>query len=137
MGLFIPGIPRPQGSKRHVGNGRLIEASKYLPEWRNTVREALIRDWEDETFPFKYQAVSVRLLFRLPKPKVTANDMPVTRPDIDKLARAVLDAMTGPIIADDSQVVRLLVTKCYDLNPGVVVDVSQSGNFWPDTHDNA
>ena len=137
MGLFIPGIQRPQGSKRHVGNGRLIEASKYLPEWRNTVREALIRDWEDETFPFKYQAVSVRLLFRLPKPKVTPNDMPVTRPDIDKLARAVLDAMTGPIIADDSQVVRLLVTKCYDLNPGVVVDVSQSGNFWPDTHDNA
>jgi Holliday junction resolvase RusA-like endonuclease len=63
--------------------------------------------------------------------------MPVSRPDIDKLARAVLDAMTGPIIYDDAQVVRLLVTKCYDLNPGVVIDVSQSGNFWADTHDNA
>ena len=29
------GIPVPQGSKRHVGNGIMIEQSAGLPAWRN------------------------------------------------------------------------------------------------------
>ena len=29
------GIPAPQGSKRHVGNGIMIEQSASLPAWRN------------------------------------------------------------------------------------------------------
>jgi len=27
--LFVPGAPAPQGSKRHVGNGVMVEASKH------------------------------------------------------------------------------------------------------------
>lgn len=30
----IPGRPAAQGSKRHVGGGRMIEQSKYLKPWR-------------------------------------------------------------------------------------------------------
>ena len=29
--------PAPQGSKRHVGGGRLIEASKRVKPWRQAV----------------------------------------------------------------------------------------------------
>ena len=31
------GIPAPQGSKRHVGRGIMIEANKALPAWREQV----------------------------------------------------------------------------------------------------
>lgn len=61
--------------------------------------------------PFK-GAVRVHLRFVLPRPKATPKTLP-TPPavkrngDIDKLARAVLDALTGPVLVDDSLVVEL------------------------------
>lgn len=34
---FVPGIPRPQGSKTRNGNGSMREASKYVKAWRTDV----------------------------------------------------------------------------------------------------
>ena len=36
--FFAEGTSRPQGSKRALGNGRMIEASRHLKPWRQTVR---------------------------------------------------------------------------------------------------
>ena len=47
------------------------------------------------------------------------------RPDVDKLARAVLDALTGLVIADDSTVVELRAGKSYGRRPGVAVLVEE------------
>jgi hypothetical protein len=33
----VYGVPRPQGSKRHVGNGRMVESSPRVAEWRTLV----------------------------------------------------------------------------------------------------
>ena len=43
--IFIPviGIPAPQGSKRHVGHGIMIENSKRVKPWRQDVKEAKTR----------------------------------------------------------------------------------------------
>jgi hypothetical protein len=64
------------------------------------------------------------------------------RPDLDKLVRAVLDALTGPVLADDGQVVLLSAGKFYPGDsfhmagmtrrgaqpwPGVAVDAWQIG----------
>jgi crossover junction endodeoxyribonuclease RusA len=38
MHIRINGIPAPQGSKRHVGNGVMIESSKAVGPWREAVR---------------------------------------------------------------------------------------------------
>lgn len=129
--IFVDGIPRPQGSKRHVGGGRMIEASKYVDEWRKHVSVQVAMEWNDDRFLDKHTAVKVHLNFRMPRPKTVDALHHVVRPDIDKLARAVLDAITGLVIYDDSQVVQLLVTKCYDQRPGVVIRVSQSYNECP------
>ena len=45
------------------------------------------------------------------------------KPDIDKLIRAVLDALTGIFYADDAQVDELYVTKMYGDPPRVEVEV--------------
>ena len=57
--------------------------------------------------------VSVDVVFRLQPPRGAPRDLPHVRPDVDKLARAALDGLTGAAFADDSQVVRLTATKEY------------------------
>jgi crossover junction endodeoxyribonuclease RusA len=71
----------------------------------------------------------VELAFMLVKPASAPKKKqtwPVHRPDLDKLVRAVLDALTGSIIIDDSQVVSLVATKEWETNgPGVMVMVQE------------
>jgi crossover junction endodeoxyribonuclease RusA len=59
--------------------------------------------------------VHVVLDFALQRPKSLPKraSQHLKKPDIDKLARAVLDALTGILYHDDSEVVRLDVTKRY------------------------
>jgi crossover junction endodeoxyribonuclease RusA len=62
-----------------------------------------------------YGGVRVMLDFALQRPKSLPKrtSQHLKKPDIDKLARAVLDALTGILYRDDSEVVRLDVTKRY------------------------
>jgi Endodeoxyribonuclease RusA len=50
--------------------------------------------------------------------KDSAPAKPAKRPDVDKWARQVLDAMTGVIYADDGQVVSLLAVKDFAVGDG-------------------
>lgn len=45
--------------------------------------------------------------------KASAPERPASRPDVDKLARAVLDALKGTAYADDGQVVELHARKLF------------------------
>jgi len=121
------GVPAPQGSKRHMGNGILKESCERLAPWRSEVahacHDALPPDW-DPTGPY---AVSIVCLFRRPaghfgtgknaeKLKPSSPLHPITRKtgDSDKLARGILDGVTeGGGLADDSQCVTLSVSKRY------------------------
>jgi Holliday junction resolvase RusA-like endonuclease len=47
------------------------------------------------------------------------------KPDLDKLLRALKDALKGVIYRDDSQVVRVVTSKDYSPAPGVIVTVRQ------------
>jgi len=51
--------------------------------------------------------------FYLPRPKTGKAKHHMTRPDADKLARCVLDALSGVLYHDDGQVVQLHVRKQY------------------------
>jgi Holliday junction resolvase RusA-like endonuclease len=58
------------------------------------------------------------------------NPRHITRPDADKLVRAVADALTGVLWRDDSQIDRMMVGKFYvrsDEAPGVEIRVTQVG----------
>ncbi|MCV7424379.1 RusA family crossover junction endodeoxyribonuclease [Mycobacterium yunnanensis] len=106
--FFVPGAPAPQGSKRHVGRGILVESSKAVGPWRERVALAAHNAMAGR--PLIDGAVTVELNFVLPRPKSTPKTKTpaaVKRPDLDKLERAILDAITGVIITDDSQVVSL------------------------------
>ena len=116
----VQGIePAPQGSKRHVGNGRMVESSKKVKPWRFAVSQAALEtDWELTTDPVY---VGITFLFQRPKShynskgllKPNAPMFKMTKPDIDKLVRSTLDGCTGILFKDDSQVASLMATKQY------------------------
>ncbi len=128
--ITVRGVPAPQGSKRHVGNGRMVEMSKAVGPWREAVRaETQHAVYEDRIadFPCFTGPVEVLLTFWLARPKGHyrtgrnahllrdgAPAYPAGKPDVDKLARAVLDGLTeGGAWKDDSQVVALHAVKLY------------------------
>jgi crossover junction endodeoxyribonuclease RusA len=127
--FHVPGKPAPQGSKRHVGRGIMVESSKELGPWRERV--ALCAHNAMCGRSLLDGAVRVRLDLTLPRPKSApkrSTPHAVKRPDVDKLVRAILDAITDVIIADDSQVVDLHATKrLAELGetPGVAITVEQ------------
>ena len=47
------------------------------------------------------------------------------KPDLDNVAKGVLDAMNGVVYVDDTQVVRLVVQKQYSLEPRLEVSVKE------------
>lgn len=102
--MFVPGRPRPKGSKR-IARGRLIESSRGLRQWREALALAALAARQDAggEWPIT-DAAKVGMVFYVRR--ITS------KPDIDKLARAVLDALVeAGILADDSIVVHLEVWK--------------------------
>ncbi len=121
----VHGLPIPQGSTRAwVLHGKpvITSSAKGLATWRRLVADvaqnyAPAEPWEGP--------VGIELHFGLPKPKSAPKRKrvwPDKRPDLDKLTRAVLDALTYVVFADDSQVVDIRASKDYGA-PGVVVEI--------------
>jgi crossover junction endodeoxyribonuclease RusA len=85
----------------------MIESSRAVKPWREDIRQAflgrLARCADGTT------AVVVKLVFVMPRPTATPKrrtPAAVKRPDLDKLVRAVFDAIgSAGVWADDSQVV--------------------------------
>ena len=132
----VPGIPRPKGSKRALGPGRMVESSRYVGAWQAQITAA--------AWTYRLSAVPtagpvrVTCLFTFPRPRShyrtgrhateLRDDAPAfhtARPDVDKLIRAVYDAITasGAIWRDDSQVAQSSALKVYGINPGVRITV--------------
>ena len=137
LDFFVPGDPAPQGSKRYLGDGRMAESSKRVAPWRADIRAVAEAMMEPRHEALWAAPVYVQLDFYLSRPKshygTGRNAQKIKesapkwpgRPDVDKLARAVLDALTGLVIADDSTVVELLASKAYGRRPGVAVLVEE------------
>lgn len=123
----VTGTPVPQGSTRaFVVNGRAVTTSasgQNLKHWRQSIAQAA-QDARNGEFADKGVPVAIRLTFELQRPKSTPKRItrPTTKPDLDKLIRASLDALTGVVFADDSQVVQIETVKVYaEGAPGVSV----------------
>jgi len=141
MIFYVLGItPAPQGSKRHVGGGRMVESSAKVKPWREAVRQEALK----AACPISDQPIYLHLLFRFQRPrghynakgilKPSAPKTPTTRPDLDKLCRSTLDALTGVLFKDDSQVAFIVASKEYALPnelEGASIEVREIGDDSP------
>ena len=115
----VIGTPVQQGSKRHVGNGRMIEAANGHREWRHSVAVEAARVAAELPDAPIDRPVCVALQFRFTMPKSrrkATRDAGVgwrsTTPDVDKLCRSILDScQTAGLLLDDARVSLLLASK--------------------------
>lgn len=124
--LRVAGVPAPQGSKTRGRHGSMYESSKLVGPWRERVGLAAAELVDEPT----RAPVVLSLKFTTARPsshlkrdgglRAGAPQFP-SRPDVDKLARAVLDALTGVLYVDDGQVAELHLTKGYGAEPGVEI----------------
>lgn len=134
--LRIHGQPQPQGSKSaYIRNGRPIVAegsNKTAREkhaaWRQAVATAA-RDHLDaggDAAPDGPLSVQMLLLLTKPQSRRKRDRWVQVKPDVDKLARSVLDGLEdGGLLASDSRVSELKAWECYavDVAPGALVFV--------------
>lgn len=132
--LHAGGVPIPQGSKTAYPRGGrcvVVDANaKKLKPWREYIAAEAV----DTGPPHPLEGpVGLRLGFTFPRPKshfTTRGYLTASAPtypghgcgDIDKLERAILDALTGVWFRDDTQVVEVVKFKAYGEVPGVLVD---------------
>lgn len=123
----IRGKARPRFTK---------QGHAYTPENTRDYEE-LVRQAYDRAAEGLYFGGPVRLdiLCRHRTPKASRQktaDMqmglirPQVRPDIDNVAKIIMDALNGAAYKDDSQVCELHVTKCYDEEASVKIRLTDA-----------
>lgn len=137
--FYVPGKPVPQGSKRWLPEGRMIEANKELRPWRATVTAYTLKALRAAGYTAPIiDPVLVTMDFTFTRPKShygtgrnagkvkdRAPSFMPSQPDLDKLIRAVNDAITDAgLWQDDSQVVAINSMKSYAEQPGVTIRVT-------------
>lgn len=126
----VAGLPVAQGSKKafRLPNGRISMVDMKgdrLKLWRHAINDEARKAKGDEIM--LEGPIGIDVEFRLLKP-ASAPKRKRTWPigklsgDLDKLARAVGDALTGVIFADDSQIIDWHIVKDYG-DPGATITV--------------
>jgi len=134
--FFVPGIPRPGGSKKGFYNpklGRVLmtkAGGEKEENWRQSVSAAAM-----EAMNFREPlrgGLWVSYTFVMPRPKYHYGkkglkpDAPHAHthtPDRGKLLRSTEDAMKGIVFADDSQVWAGPLEKVYGERPGCHIEI--------------
>ena len=137
MNCVIEGKIVPKGRPRfsmHNGHPRT-----YTPD--NTVKyENWVRlCWQNQTEGFKFEdgtqlRVRIDAIFEIPKSAskkkqaqmLSGELKPIKRPDVDNIAKTILDPLNGGIAYhDDSQVVELIVHKCYGDQEQILLSITE------------
>lgn len=133
--FHIEGTPVPKKRPRFSTQGGFVRSytDKGTRDYEDHVR-LTAQNAMGSTDPLE-TPVGVYLYMRLPVPKSHSKkrtedcleglEKPIKKPDIDNLAKSVLDGMNGVIFKDDSQIVSLHCTKVYSSGAGVDVMVKE------------
>jgi Holliday junction resolvase RusA-like endonuclease len=143
ISFTVLGIPVPQGSKKGFFNKglnrvQLVESNDKTQPWRDSVTAAAAQAYPIEHFPVIQTPVRVVCSFAFPyrsadlkkdgSPKRPGYAPKSSKPDLDKLVRAVLDAVTAAgVWVDDSQVAQVYAEKFYSSRPRAEIQIKEIG----------
>lgn len=110
--IEVQGDPQPQGSMVSFYDPRtkrIVTKSDNprLKSWRQLVALKARLAVRNTAPVGKGRAVKLSIEFRIERPasvSVRERELPCVKPDLDKLTRAVCDALTGVVYEDDGQV---------------------------------
>jgi Holliday junction resolvase RusA-like endonuclease len=127
VSFFVPGKAIPQGSKRGFVVKTHAVTVDVNPEslggWRSQVALGAIEASQGKEL---HGAIRLELLFTMKQPISVKRAYPSVKPDLDKLERAICDALTGSgIYHDDGQVVSKASDERYGDRPGVQITLRE------------
>lgn len=112
--LNVAGIPAAQPRQKFARRGNYVHTytPKSADSWKSAIRAEAIKSGVQIG---KGVPVALSIVFTMPRPKSRAGEIQhVVKPDIDNLAKAVMDALSDAgVWHDDAQVYRLYVSKGY------------------------
>ena len=127
--VVIFGSPKPAGSKRgfafkKAGKQKIaiVDANPHSRNWKLQIAQVCGQQMEGREVFDRKVALEARFVFYVQRPqghsgkrglRPSAPPFPVTRPDLLKLARAIEDALSKVVYADDSQIVDEILKKRY------------------------
>lgn len=131
--ITIPGVPVPQGRPRvNTRRGNVYDPLKSKQE-KQRIRAEVALHMRHHRVAILEGALRVSLQFFVPIPKsfskkrrIDAHEgriLPTPKPDLDNLAKLVLDACNGVVYKDDSCIVDEANSKRYSTQPRVVITV--------------
>jgi crossover junction endodeoxyribonuclease RusA len=124
----LDGKPASKGSTQAIhdskGKVHVVPMSSRLKRWEEEVRWCAAMAGADLlTGP-----VQVEVIFVLAAPKKAQAEGPCcSRPDLDKMLRALLDGLTAVCFQDDAQVTSVVAQKIYGPEPCTRVTVKPQG----------
>lgn len=122
----VPGKPQGKARARTVQNRKTGGSFSYTPEntvlYENLIKAMYINQAEGVRFE-RGVPVSVSIVARFLPPASASKKkqrqmlegeiLPLKKPDIDNIVKAILDALNGVAYQDDTQVMRITAVKTY------------------------
>ena len=123
--MFIPIKPIGKGRPRFTRTGHA-----YTPEKTREYERMLCLAYEGECYSGKIE-VAITAYYEPPKSlsqkkrEALVGQMYDKKPDIDNIAKAVLDALNGKAFTDDKNIVKLTVEKLYYGFDALAVEIKE------------
>ena len=132
--FVVLGPPQGKGRPKASSRGGFVRMYTPAPTRLYEAEIARLGEIARGDWPVLETPVSLRVIAHHPIPGswskkrqqlALAGDCMPGKPDLDNVAKAVLDALNGVIYLDDKQVVRLVAEKKYSFDPRVEVYVHE------------
>lgn len=132
--IIIYGEPVPQGRPRFVRRGKFV--ATYDPPksvaYKKMVKLQAIAQYKNTPL-MGALCVEMTVYRSMPKSgskalkmrRLSGEDRPITKPDVDNYYKAVTDALTGIVWEDDNQIVHMSGDKFYTDNPRVELTITK------------
>lgn len=128
--IFFPFDPVPKGRPRFTRTGHAYTPKKTADYEKN------IKDfYKLEGGELFVGPIEVKLVFQMPVPKgfpkKVRKDIEegtlkhIKKPDLDNMAKAILDALNEVAFTDDSHITKLTLAKRYSFFPGTTMTIKE------------
>lgn len=147
--VYVPGHPMAMPRPRKFANGFVNLRSKDLVQFKATVKAAIPAASNGPLFPTGPVELTIWFLLQRPqcdfvgkrrqagnlKSTATTSEstFPAMTPDVDNLAKFVMDGLNGIAYRDDAQVVKLVAYRMRDNNGscdgGTIINIAKFKGF--------
>lgn len=128
--IIVPGEPKGKARPRVTSYGHAY-TPKETVLYENLVKTLFISNYPQFEPMLKEVGCKIKAYYSIPKSTskkqkelmLLGRVRPTKKPDLDNIAKAILDSLNGLAYKDDSQVTELTIEKYYSEKPETVIEL--------------